>query len=184
MKGKKQFLLWIHSSLTLMVCSGVFLHTTARLTADNYLDDQPLYAQDIPVTDDTLVKDPATGLMVPLRELKRQDKNQKLDSALNQLVQTFAEDGIDRASAFAGKNRIIMRNNLVEVSIELNKNRERGTLDEKYTVVNRQISAACGNVKGYSQGFLVAHIPLEVLEKVASLPEIKIITVPERLKPR
>jgi hypothetical protein len=177
MKGKQQ-LPWLYFSFTLILCSTVLLLIPAWVSADEQSGSQAYYAQHIPITDDTLVRDSATGLMVPFRELKQQDINQKLDSVLDQLIKTFKVVGIEQAKAFAGKSGIIMRDNLVEVTIELNKKPESGRLEEKCVTVNRQIAAAGGDVKGYFQEYLRAYLPIEVLEKVARLPEIRIIRVP------
>lgn len=99
----------------------------------------------------------------------------KLDSALNQLLAAYNEQGIDGAQAVAETRGMVLEGQSVEVTII--------TTPAEVDRLTQAIVCLGGVVQGDYQERVEALVPLDRLASVAELPEVQQIREPQRAVP-
>ena len=140
-----------------------------------------LLAMDLFIEEDTLVKDPATGEEVPFSELK--SGNPKLSSSLNQLVSACKHSAEFRVNAFAKERGMKLKDDLIQVVIEINADSREPLAEEILYEVRDRIIQAGGKFELDFHNLLQVLLPVEALEEAASWPEVKFIREPFRAYP-
>ena len=140
-----------------------------------------LLAMDLFIEEDTLVKDPATGEEVPFSELK--SGNPKLSSSLNQLVSACKHSAEFRVNAFAKERGMKLKDDLIQVVIEINADSREPLAEEILYEVRDRIIQAGGKFELDFHNLLQVLLPVEALEEAASWPEVKFIREPFRPHP-
>ena len=98
-----------------------------------------------------------------------------LDSALNQLLVVYEEQGMDGAQAFAGTHGLVLAGQSVEVTIVT-------TPDQVDRLVDT-IECLGAEVQADYEERVEAFVPLDRLASVAELPEVQLIREPQRAVP-
>ena len=140
-----------------------------------------LLAMDLFIEEDTLVKDPATGEQIPFSELK--SGNPKLSSSLNQLLSAHQYGGRSRLKAFAGERGMKLKNDLIQVVIEINADSHEPLAEEMISELRDRIIQVGGKFELDFHNLLQVLLPVEALEEVASWPEVKFVREPFRPHP-
>jgi Subtilase family/CARDB len=140
-----------------------------------------LLANHLLLEKDTLIKDPATGQMIPFSQLK--SKNPKLSSSLNQLLSAYQSGGEPRMKAFAKEQIMELNKNLIQVVIEVTADPHEPLANELFENLKLRIVEVGGRFELDFNNLLQVLLPIHALEEVANWPEIKFIREPFRPHP-
>lgn len=113
--------------------------------------------------------------------LIHQESSPKMESVLYRLVQTYQNQGIERALQFASLREIEVEDNLLRIITEAQSLGMYFDTRIMTSIVSCQIENLGGIVEGTSHGLVQSLIPLEALENLAYYPSVKYIRLP--LKP-
>jgi hypothetical protein len=101
--------------------------------------------------------------------------NSKLDSALNQLLESYRQEGLAGAQTFAETRGIVLDDGCVQVEVLV----VQGMVDE----LREAIETADGEYQGHYETLLQALVPLTALESLAQRPDVEMIRLPRRAGP-
>jgi hypothetical protein len=179
----KKFMLNVNTmgSLSLGFLFGVlavFTISPFHFDAVDGICTDSLLAMDLFIKEDTFVKDPATGKEIPFSELK--SVNPKLSSSLNQLLSARKHSEELRVNAFAKERGMKLKDDLIQVVIEINADSHKPLSKEIIDEARDRIIRAGGKFEVDFHNRLQVLLPVEVLEEAASWPEVKFIREPFR----
>ena len=140
-----------------------------------------LLAMDLFIEEDTLVKDPATGEQIPFSELK--SGNPKLSSSLNQLLSAYQYHGKAKVKAFARKRGMKLKDDLIQVVIEINADSHEPLAEEMISELRDRIVQVGGKFELDFHNLLQVLLPVHALEEVANWQDIKFVREPFRPRP-
>ncbi|RZB38000.1 MAG: hypothetical protein SRB2_00346 [Desulfobacteraceae bacterium Eth-SRB2] len=140
-----------------------------------------LFANDLCIEKDTLIKDPATGQKIPFSQLK--SGNPKLSSSLNQLLSAYQFGGEPRMNALAKEKSIKLNKDLIQVVIEVTADTRQPLAQEILEDLKLRILEVGGEFELDFNNLLQVLLPVHALEEVANWPEIKFIREPFRPHP-
>jgi hypothetical protein len=169
---KREFFL---GALVIFTISPFHFDVAGGIRADSLL------ANDLCIEKNTLIKDPATGQMIPFSQLK--SKNPKLSSSLNQLLSAYQFGGESRMNAFAKERSMELNNNLIQVVIEVTADSHQPLAQEILEDLKLRILEVGGRFELDFRNLLQVLLPVHALEEVANWPEIKFIREPFRPHP-
>jgi hypothetical protein len=182
----KKFMLNVNTmgSLSLGFLFGVlavFTISPFHFDAVDGICTDSLLAMDLFIKEDTFVKDPATGKEIPFSELK--SVNPKLSSSLNQLLSARKHSEEFRVNAFAKERGMKLKDDLIQVVIEINADSHKPLSKEIIEEARDRIIHAGGKFEVDFHNRLQVLLPVEALEEAASWPEVKFIREPLRPHP-
>ncbi len=119
---------------------------------------------------------PTSGWWDDVAALQGQSKGHpKLDSSLNQLLETYRRDGLDQAKAFASTHELKLDDSLVQVVIE-------GT-GETTGPLREAVEALGGEYQTDYKALLQAMVPIPALDALAERVDVKLVREPQRPLP-
>jgi hypothetical protein len=160
---------------------AIFIISPRHSDAVDEIIADSLFAMDLSIKEDTLIKDPATGEKIPFSELK--SGNPKLSSSLNQLLAAYQYGGKPRMKAFAKERSMKLEKDLVQVVIEVNADSRQPLAEEILEELKDRILQVGGKFELDFHNLLQVLLPVHALEEVASWPEVKFIREPFRPHP-
>jgi len=154
----------------------IFIISPVFSDAIDEKSDDSLLAVDLSIEEDTLVKDPATGEQIPFSELKA--GNPKLSSSLNQLVSAYQYHGEERVKAFASERGMYLKEDLIQVVIEIHADSHEPLAEEILYELRDRIVQTGGKFELDFHNLLQVWLPVSVLEEVANWTETKFVREP------
>jgi hypothetical protein len=153
------------------------LHSDA---ADEINVDSSL-AIDLSIEEVAPIKDPATGEEIPFSKLK--SGNPKLSPSLNQLLAASQSSGKTGMKALAKERGIKLKEDLVQVVIEVNADRHQPLTKEILEELKGMILRVDGKFELDFHNLLQVLLPVDALEEVARWPGLKFVREPFRPHP-
>ena len=179
---------WLYINVMGSLRRGFFLGALAIFTISPFHFDvaggiraDSLLANDLCIEKDTLIKDPATGQMIPFYRLK--SKNPKLSSSMNQLLSAYQFGGEPRMNAFAKETSKELNNDLIQVVIVVSADPHEPIAEELLENLKLRILEVGGEFELDFHNLLQVLLPVQALEEVANWPETKFIREPFRPHP-
>jgi len=160
---------------------AIFIISPLCSDAIDEIPTDSLYANDLCIEKDTLIKDPATGQKIPFSQLK--SGNPKLSSSLNQLLSAYQFGGEPRMNAFAKERSMELNKDLIQVIIEVTADSHEPIAQEILGNLKLRILEVGGQFELDFRNLLQVLLPVHALEEVANWPDIKFIREPFRLHP-
>ncbi|RZB38122.1 MAG: hypothetical protein SRB2_00468 [Desulfobacteraceae bacterium Eth-SRB2] len=157
---------------------AIFIISPLCSDAVDEIPTDSLYANDLCIEKDTVIKDPATGQKIPFSELK--SGNPKLSSSLNHLLSGYKFGGEPQMKGLARERSVELNKDLIQVVIEVTSDCHQPLAEEILENLKLKIMEVGGEFELDFHNLLQVLLPVHALEEVANWPEIKFIREPFR----